>query len=349
MKRISNIIIVSTFVLLLGCGGCGGNHTVSKIAGTSHAPALQSNSRKQNFCVMFYNVENLFDIYDDPDKNDDEFLPNGANRWTAQRYYNHLRNTAQVITAAGEWDTPALCGLCEVENDTVLTHLISRTPLRAQNYNYCITTGSDRRGINNALMYQRDKFRYLSHASRRIPFGNKAKLSRDILHVEGEIITGERLHVFVCHFPSRSGGEKESEPDRIDAATFLRHICDSLLNADPAANIVAMGDFNDSPNDKSIKILTQDDLLVNLFGNPNKLNYYGSHKFQGEWSQIDQMFVSRHFYSYLKKDGQRIFAAEFLLTPKNSRGEQSPARNYQGPIYKNGYSDHLPILADFEM
>ena len=317
-------------------------------------PALsdsRQNVAQQEFRVMFYNVENLFDTYDDPHKNDNEFLPDGAMRWTNTRYYNHLRKTAQVINAIGEWGTPALCGLCEVENDTVLTHLLNRTPLKEQHYNYCITTGNDLRGINVALIYQRDKFRYLGHSSERILFTNKNKRSRDILHVWGEVINGERLDIFVCHFPSRSGGEKETEPDRLDAAKLLRELCDSIYRIHPEPNIIVMGDFNDNPSDKSIQVIingsSKKNALINLFGDPKKLNYHGSHKFQNEWSQLDQMMVSAHWRMYLQDGSPRIYAADFLLSKKNSRGEQSPLRNFAGPIYKNGYSDHLPIVADF--
>jgi endonuclease/exonuclease/phosphatase family metal-dependent hydrolase len=300
---------------------------------------------------MFYNVENLFDTYDDPDKNDNEFLPDGIMRGTTGRYYRHLRKTAQVISAIGEWGTPAVCGLCEVENDTVLVHLLNRTPLKEQHYSYSITTGNDPRGINNALLYQRDKFKYLGHSSERIPFADKRKRSRDILHVRGELINGERLDIFVCHFPSRSGGEKETESDRLDAARFLRKLCDSVHKTNNNANILVMGDFNDNPYDKNIQVILKGSEtrynLINLFGDPKKLNFHGTHKFQGEWSQLDQMMISRNWNNYLKEDSPRIFAPDFLLTKKNNRGEQSPLRKYAGKIYKGGYSDHLPIVADF--
>ena len=311
----------------------------------------QKGNNRQPFRVMFYNVENLFDTYDDPKKNDNDFLPEGRMRWTNSRYYNHLRKTAQVISAIGEWETPALCGLCEVENDTVMTHLLNRTPLKEQYYSYCITTGNDARGINVALMYQRDKFRYLGHASERIPFTSPRRRSRDILHVWGEVISGERLDVFVCHFPSRSGGQKETEPGRMDAASFLRTLCDSLFRLNPQSNILVMGDFNDTPSDKSIQtIINSADKtknLINLFGNPKKMNFHGSHKFQNEWSQLDQMMVSANWNKNLKEGSPQIYAADFLLTKKNSRGEQSPLRVYTGTVYRNGYSDHLPVVADF--
>jgi predicted extracellular nuclease len=310
-------------------------------------------NRSRDFRVMFYNVENLFDTYDDPHKSDNDFLPNGPMRWTPSRYYRHLRKTAQVISAIGEWGTPALCGLCEVESDTVLIHLLNRTPLKEQHYSYCITTGQDVRGINNALLYQRDKFKYLGHSSVRIKFTNKNRRSRDILHVWGELVHGERLDVFVCHFPSRVRGEKESEVDRIDAAKSLRRLCDSIFGINNNANIIVMGDFNDNPYDKSIQTLTKGSKakynLTNLFGNPDKLNFGGSHNFRGEWSQLDQIIVSRNWNKYLRKGSPQIFVRSFLLSPKNNRGEQIPLRKYAGRVYKNGYSDHLPIFADFSL
>ena len=354
---ICHIGFLCMIILLFGCTSTSQNRTQSKYNHISSGLAKtspfgeQSNDSQQAFRVMFYNVENLFDTYNDPDKNDNEYLPEGKMRWTNARYYSHLRNTAQVISAIGEWGTPALCGLCEVENDTVMTHLLTRTPLREQYYNYCITTGNDARGINNVLMYQRDKFKYLGHSSERIPFSSPRRRSRDILHVWGEVINGERLDVFVCHFPSRSGGEKETEPGRLEAALFLRKLCDSLYRINPETNILIMGDFNDTPSDKSIQTLINSKEkkynLLNLFGDPKKLNFHGSHKFQNEWSQLDQMMVSPNWNRYLKEDSPQIFAADFLLTKKNSRGEQSPLRVYTGTIFRNGYSDHLPIVADF--
>ena len=306
-----------------------------------------------DFRIMFYNVENLFDTYDDPHNDDNDFLPTGSMRWTVGRYYRHLRKTAQVISAIGEWGTPAICGLCEVENDTVLVHLLKRTPLKEQHYSYCITTGNDARGINNALLYRRDKFRYLGHASERIDFTNRKKRSRDILHVWGEVSNGERLDVFVCHFPSRSGGEKETEQDRMDAARFVRKRCDSIFKTNGNANILVMGDFNDYPYDKSIQILLTgakaNHHLINLIGNPDKLNFGGSHKFRGEWGQLDQMMINRNWNKYLREGSPQIFARRFLLSSNDSRSEYTPRRKYAGRFYTGGYSDHLPIVADFSI
>jgi predicted extracellular nuclease len=307
-------------------------------------------SRQQTFRVMFYNVENLFDTEDNPRVNDNEFLPDGLRRWTPARYYHHLQQTARVITAAGEWDMPALAGLCEVENDSVMLHLIRRTPLRGQGYRYCISQSPDPRGINVALLYQPDKFRYLGHVSSRIRFTNTRRRSRDVLHVWGKIITGDTLDVFVCHFPSRMGGEKETEEGRIDAARHVRRLCDSLCRVRHTPLLLVMGDFNDTPSNRSMRTLARSRpewQLENLFAGKNRSEIAGSHKYRGEWAQLDQMLVSLKWRERLKENSARTFGASFLLTGDKSGRGRRPKRIYNGARYEGGFSDHLPVIADF--
>lgn len=324
---------------------------------------------QQVFRIMSYNVENLFDTEKAPDKNDTDFLPTGNRHWTPGRYYHKLRQIAQVISAAGEWDTPALIGLCEVENDSVVYHLLHRTPLKRQQYRFCMTHGQDTRGINVALLYQRDKFAYTDHTEYPIRFSRKQhKQTRNILHVWGKVITGNILDIFVCHFPSRYGGEKESEADRFDAARTLRFLCDSLQQIRPYPQIIIMGDFNDTPDDKSITdILTAtplppqtsgkniaDSSLYNLFADRKQLHLPGSHKYQGEWSQIDQIFISSNLADttasmHLKPESQCIFAPDFLLTNDKTWRGKRPFRTFYGYKYEGGYSDHLPLIVDFRL
>lgn len=315
-----------------------------------------------DFRVMTYNVENLFDTEDNPLKNDNEFLPEGNRHWTRGRYYHKLRQIAKVITAAGEWSTPALVGLCEVENDTVLTHLIHRTPLRKQQYRYCMTHGADTRGINTALLYQRDKFGYIGHREHPVVFTHKKhKHTRNILHAWGQVQTLDTLDVFVCHLPSRYGGEKESEADRFDAARTLRSLCDSLFLIRSHPQILIMGDFNDTPENSSItRILSAHPVcqqpsataLYNLYADPHRLNFSGTHKYQGEWSQLDQIIVSGNLMRqearmHVIPESIRIFCPDFLLTEDKTWYGKRPARSYYGFKYEGGYSDHLPLITDF--
>jgi len=320
---------------------------------------LTAQANAHDFQIMWYNVENLFDTVDDPEKEDGEFLPSGNRHWTPKRYYHKLRQIARVITAIGEWDTPALVGLCEVENDSVLTDLITRTPLRSQHYRYCITKGSDLRGINVAVLYQRDKFALIGEESIPVRFEkSKGKATRDILHVWGEVITGDTLDVLVCHLPSRSGGEKETEDYRKSACLLLRSLCDSISTVRGLPNILVMGDFNDTPEDKNIReVLGAEPLnasngtasLVNLFGDPKQFAFPGSHKYQGEWHQLDQIIVSRNLLNtsnplQIQPESITLFTPSFLLMKdKTWRGER-PKRTYYGFRYEGGYSDHLPLV-----
>ncbi|MDR1527631.1 MAG: endonuclease [Dysgonamonadaceae bacterium] len=308
---------------------------------------------QNTFRVLFYNVENLFDVLDDPDKEDDEFTPNGIRYWNNKRYYNKLNNLAKVITALGGWDIPALIGLCEVENEKVVHDLTSYSPLRKMQYRYVMTESPDARGIDVALLYRRDRFKYLHHHCIRITFPhNRQKKTRDVLHVTGQIITGDTLDVFVCHFPSRRGGQMESEPDRIHVASIVRSTVDSLKNSRQTANILIMGDFNDEPSDTSLaQTLTGTD-LYNLFLPLSKNSYTGSYKFGDRWNFLDQMIVSGHLLDtrnafHVMEKTATIFQADFLLTDDRTNGGRRPKKTFNGRRYEGGYSDHLPVFVDF--
>jgi len=310
-------------------------------------------SAQENFRVMNYNVENLFDTRKSVDWNDSEFQPDGARRWTNGRYYRKLQNIAKVISAAGEWDTPSIIGLCEVEGDSAVSDLLNRTPLRSMQYRYCTATTNDRRGITNALLYQRDKFRYIAHQSYPIAFRNKDKKSRDILHVYGQNTRLDTLDVFVCHFPSRYMGERETEQDRLDAAAYLRQLCDSLHHTRTLCQIIIMGDFNDTPSNISLseilkaqpisQVIEQKGLqLFNLFHNAK-----GSHKHHGKWLQIDHIIISETLIPYLQQQSVQTFAPEFLLINDKTWQGKRPKRTFYGFKHEGGYSDHLPLLSTF--
>ena len=316
-------------------------------------------SAQETFRVMFYNVENLFDTLDDPDKEDDEFTPEGSRRWTNRRYYSKLNNLAKVITSIGEWDIPALVGMCEVENDKVLKDLTAYSPLKKSQYRYIVTESEDARGIDVALLYQRDRFKYLYHDCLRLNFPNNPnKRTRDILHVTGQIITGDTLDVFVCHFPSRRGGELESEPDRVYAASVVREKVDSLTLVRERANILIMGDFNDEPTNKSISVtmnaggVPNGNDLYNLFYSVQKKSRVGSYKFREQWNFLDQMIVSGNLLDEscsfrVLPETATIFQKAFLLTDDVTNGGKRPLKTFHGYKYEGGHSDHLPIFVDF--
>ena len=304
--------------------------------------------------VMFYNTENLFDTDDDPLKDDDAFTPNGDYRWTRPRYWNKLDAISKVIVAADEDMAPALVGLCEVENETVLTDLTSRSALRQAGYRFVMTDSPDRRGIDVALLYRRSFFRILEHESLRVnlaAYGGGA--TRDILHVTGILENLDTLDVYVCHWPSRSGGTEETEPRRICAAKVVRASVDSILSVRRKPYVILMGDLNDDPDAVALREGLKarpfsqgsglaDGELVTVM---DKLEGH-SYKYQGEWDTYDQFVVSASMLNGLgctELLGAEVMNLPFLLADDDNYGGVKPFRTYNGRRYQGGYSDHLPV------
>lgn len=310
---------------------------------------------QQEFRIMEYNVENLFDCRHDSLKNDHEFLPESVRGWSFSRYSQKLANIAKVILAAGGEQAPDIVGLCEIENEHCVKGLVRYSPLREVGYRYVITRSPDERGIDVALLYQPQTFRLL--AKRVIPIPSeeiKRRPTRDILHVTGMVVSGDTLDVFVCHMPSRSGGEKETEPYRLFTSGFLRRAADSIMVIRQSPNVIVMGDFNDYPENRALvevlgAVKPEGKLhscgLYNLMaGKPG-----GTYRFRGEWGMLDQMIVN----GFLLGENPRIHTAyeeaqvlrfPFLLEEDERYGGDMPFRTYKGMRYQGGYSDHLPLL-----
>ncbi len=203
--------------------------------------------------IMFYNVENLFDIYNDSLTNDDEFTPEGERRWNNYRFYKKLNNLSKVIISIGEWDPPAVVGLCEIENRFVLNKLIYETPLKNFDYKIIHSESPDRRGIDVALLYRKSKFEPLFYYPVRINFpGDTLSKTRDILYVKGVFSGIDTAHLFINHWPSRYGGYEDSKTKRLFVASVLRNKIDSIFFTEMNPGIIIMGDFNDEPWDESI-------------------------------------------------------------------------------------------------
>lgn len=310
---------------------------------------------------MCYNVENYFDCVDDSLTEDSEYLPMGMRGWNTTKYLKKQTNIARVITAIGGWEAPAIVGLCEIESEKCLFDLTHYSGLKSQKYKFLHHESPDARGVDVALLYQPKLFKPIHDEAIQInfPFAPTSK-TRDILFASGIIPSGDTLHVFVCHFPSRLGGELESEERRVFVANVLRIKLDSIFAADSSPNIVIMGDFNDYPKNKStlkgIKALPLTDSistekLYNLMFEMHSKGK-GSNKHQGEWGALDQLIVSGNLLNkknafYTQQEDAHFFEADFLLeNDKQFLGKQ-PFRTYVGMKYQDGFSDHLPIYADF--
>lgn len=322
---------------------------------------LARDSYAQNpFRVMFYNVENLFDCRHDTLKNDLEFLPDSHKGWSQARFYDKLGKIAKVIVATGVEDVPDLVGLCEVENDYCMKSLVKYSPLREADYRYVMTNSPDQRGIDVALLYQRGSFKLLHQNSIRIPHKEIDRTpTRDILHVAGQVLSGDTLDVFVCHMPSRSGGEEKSEPYRLFTAQILRASVDSLMKIRQHPNVLIMGDFNDYPTSNAItKVLgavaPEGELQAARLYNLMSGHKDGTYRYRGEWGVLDQLIVSGfllqgHGGIRTSYDKVQIVKHPFLLEEDEKYGGDIPSRTYWGRKYHGGFSDHLPVCVDFEI
>lgn len=308
--------------------------------------------------IGFYNLENLFDTEDSDDTNDTEFTPQGSKQWNKEKYKEKLSNLAGVIKSLGQDQTKdgvAILGISEVENRKVIEDLVKQKEIRKRNYGIIHEDSPDRRGIDVALIYQQSLFTPTAHKYHPLLiFRNKERVyTRDILHVEG-ILDGEKIHVLVNHWPSRSGGEKRSRPGRNAAAKICKNLSDSIKVEEPLAKIFIMGDLNDDPVSPSLRNVLQARAKVSStpkggFYNP-MYSYYkkgiGSNAYRDAWSLFDQIVISE---ALLNKDQEGFFFYKAVIHNPNelvqSFGQYKgyPFRTFSGDTYIAGYSDHFPV------
>lgn len=302
--------------------------------------------------VVFYNVENLFDTVDDTLISDDEFLPDSAKQWSEERYHEKLVNLAKVLKAISVDDLPEVIGVCEVENRQVVEDLFGTDSLSKGKFKVIHEDSPDKRGIDVALAYNSDILKELYHEKIRYSFSFEPETTtRDILYAK-LLCESDTLHFFVNHWPSRRGGQEASEPKRLKAATVLRTKIDSVLLKDHNAKIVAMGDFNDYPNNRSMTEVMNcepgaNQRLTNLVYKFHE-NGLGTYNYKGEWGMLDQFIVSDGLLSaqdgYATTDSSAaIFKEDWMLYFPEDGGEPSPSKTYGGDNYYGGYSDHLPV------
>lgn len=338
----NRFFLLSNFVCLLGVCLVG----IASGMAQNEATALR---------IGFYNCENLMDTLDNPEKADDEFTPSGLKHWDSGRYYTKLRQLSKVVMAMGEWEGMALIGLAEVENRAVIDDLLRRTLLRRSGLRAVHFDSPDGRGIDLALLYQPERFRLVDAQPLRVELASK-RATRDILWVKGLLPNGDSLVVVLNHWPSRWGGQVDSEPSRIEVAQFLRQWLS--VNSPAGQHQIVLGDFNDTPTDLSLQLLTEaadslhgpplHNLMLPLMGRGNR----GSHLHQGHWAWLDQILVSASLLKpwssvRVMAPGARAFDAPFLFI--DHEGSQQVWRSFRGARYEGGFSDHLPVYLDLHL
>ena len=301
----------------------------------------------QQLTFVEYNVENLFDYFDDEEKDDAEYLPEATRHWTKKRYWKKQNSLAKAILSCCEDGIPDLIALCEVENDVALTDLTKRSLLRNAGYEYLMTSSPDQRGVDVALLYSPFSFAPIHSYPLRIETIEGMRPTRDILYVSGRLQSGDTLHVFVVHAPSRHGGEKASRPFRLQAADRLLQSVDSVRAISPEANILIAGDFNDYADSPAIVKICENNLTNITQGVTGQYGAKGTYRYKGKWESLDHVLVSQGMKGRL--ESAVVHAPLFLLEEDKTYGGYLPRRTYKGMKYQKGYSDHLPLVVRFKL
>lgn len=310
------------------------------------------------YTLAFYNVENLYDTIDDVNTYDEDFTPLGKQKFNGKDYLRKLKNLSQVISEIGRSNPPVMIGLAEIENATVLQDLVDTPGLSPFQYDFIQFDSPDLRGIDVALLYQKEMFKPTFQEAIEVKIWDESGIrifTRDILYVSG-ILHDEEIHIFVNHWPSRRGGEEVSESKRIRAAYVLKGKINEIQTENPEAKIVLMGDFNDNPTDKGIKeVLNSKSGMEGVgmedFFNPFEKLYKKGYNTLAHWDQLhlfDQLLVSNSFLP-MKKNADKVFflKAEIYnpayLSNLSGKYRGYPKRSFVNNGFSNGFSDHYPV------
>ncbi len=391
--------------------------------------------------MMFWNLENYFDPFNDELTDDEDFSYGGKYHWSWKKFIRKRNSIAKTIISISQQygDFPIIIGFAEVENRFVLNQLLKETPLYRLNYSIVHRDSPDKRGIDVAMLYRKDRFRVLTVEA--IPVTIPETTTRDILYVKGILLSpdgtlsvsgkltstgtlpvsgkltstgspsasdqltstgspstsekystsdtlsisennphqsqshshksqshpetgathfmqsGDTLHIFVNHWPSKISGTEASSGKRMSASNTLKMKIDSIAKADriicsdnhifgkvadyqtiPASRqgIIVMGDFNDTPDGEALQNVPLNNLAVEIAENGE-----GSIRYRGIWELIDQFLVSENMRPYCNMD---IYKNEYITEKDKTYLGFKPFRTHIGPRYNGGVSDHLPII-----
>ncbi|MDO8548543.1 MAG: hypothetical protein Q7S39_00125 [Ignavibacteria bacterium] len=319
--------------------------------------------------VAFWNLENLFDVMDDPKKEDEEFLPSGTKEWTRERQDKKMYNLSRVIRSMNNDKGPDILGVCEVEHQALLDSLVSKF-FPDKKYKTAYLESHDGRGIDNGLIYNSKLFSLISVRGDTVKLNDgyptRLVLNVNLAYRQAGLLTKEKdtLRIYVNHWPSRRGGETQSEPNRISAAETLRHSVDENFLANRNVKIIIMGDFNDEPGNMSLTNYLRatpfycdsseyyDSILLDLMNisYPDYAEGSGSYKYKDDWNMLDQIIISNsllfdeHFHYIC--DSFEVYKPNLMVT-HSGKFEGTAFPTYGGSRYLGGYSDHYPVIAKF--
>lgn len=327
------------------------------LLGLMSVSAQESSGRKYKvYGVAFYNLENLFDTINNNGKYDLEYSPQGSKRWDGRKYWSKINHLARAIASMKTQSTPmgpAVIGVSEIENRSVLEDLVADPQISKWNLEIVHHDSPDRRGVDVGLLYNPRFFMVEGVTNHRLRIeGYDSFRTRDQMCVVGRM-AGERVAVIVNHWPSRLGGQEQSSYLREAAAALSKSIADSLWRVDPSMSVIVMGDLNDDPQDKSCaKVLggkkNAADADNHGFYNPWwKIldSGVGTLAYKSSWNLFDQIVISGNLANapvgklqYWKCE---VLNRDFLKD-KNGNRQGYPLRTFSAGVHLDGFSDHFP-------
>lgn len=344
------------------------------------SPLFSQTKKFKIHTVAFYNFENLFDTINDPETFDEEWTPEGTQRWTQAKYQTKLRHLAQVLSEIGtpeNKELPTFIGGCEIENRAVLEDLIQQSKLQDAEYGIIHFDSPDKRGIDVALLYRKKWFTPTSFSSiplyitsdvvpeitkAKKPLAEKSEddvplitatkriYTRDQLLVSG-FLEGEEIHFIVNHWPSRSGGEKKTSAFREAAAVLNKKIIDSLQQLHVNAKIITMGDLNDGPKNSSVKVVLGAKEIKSAVAPHEIYNPFeallnkglGTIAHRDAWDIFDQIMLTG---SWISSDYSTWhYWKAGIYSPNYLLQTQGNFKGYplRHSLTEVGYSDHFPV------
>ena len=313
--------------------------------------------------IMTFNVLNLFDNADDPDRDDKAYLPIAAKEseahiaaceeipveaWRNECLYldwndavidHKLATLAATIRQVDEGRGPDIIAFQEVENAAILDRL-SFGFLQEANYGPAILIeGQDARGIDVAFLSRLPLTQApVLHPLDFPDYPDRQKDTRGVLQASFMLPDGSTLTGFAVHFPA------PYQPTAMRERAY-RHL-NELRAALPADhNVFAAGDFNTTSGED------REQSLLGRFVRPGWTVAHdycdgcpGTHYYARDdvWSFLDMILYSPRRDGgpgwRIRKDAVQLAVGH----PQQLNADGSPAR--YDAVARSGVSDHLPLL-----
>lgn len=362
-------LILATSLVLLSTFSCSQKEVAVNPDNQPISPELVTKGPNE-FSVMSFNVENLFDAVHDKDREDFTYLPLAEKKknpevqkfcaemknphyreecetfdWNENVIQTKLKNVAQVIRYVDHGQGPDNLFLIEVENESILKRLVN-DQLKDLGYKTVVLLeGPDTRGIDPGFI---SKFPLVDKKLHIIPYTDSdpeqlkwAKRSRGILEVTVSAPNGKPLTFLIGHFPSQSNPTEW----RAQAIQYAKNLMAQYMKQGRA--VIFGGDLNIIDSEEKEKGYFKNEM--SQVGDVSHLigckTCKGSHNYKGEWSHLDVLVFSKN----LKDLGLQLLpeSIQVVTSPTHMKRNGTPLRF--NAEKKEGVSDHFPLYSRIQI